>query len=68
MVIATAILHNILIDAGDGEAIDCYQERELHNDAMNELHINAIRTKADLPFAIDKRSRLMESFYEHDNS
>ena len=71
MICAAAVLHNLLLDVGDGEVFEAPQDDQDSNqtsDAMQAFNLNVDRTKAEMEFSIMKRNSYMERFYEHDNS
>lgn len=71
MISVAAVLHNLLIDAGDDEDFGiegAKREDSTPLPVANAFNVGAMQTRAEREFAILKRNAYMYRFFEHDNS
>lgn len=72
MITAAAVLHNLLIDAGDTETfqvqLDEEEEFRRMRRAFNVSDSSSERTPVELKLAQAKRNAYMEQFFAHDNA
>lgn len=72
MIVAAAVLHNLMIDAGDTEIFEVAPDEEedvrRQRRALNHSDCSVDRTQAELELALATRNAYMDEFYAHDHS